>query len=71
MEEAMSRSIVFTLAELARMAGLSKRRTETLLRTNGVPMHRSGNRRVILVSSIERAWPELTDAIRFRRGDDE
>lgn len=65
------RPIVFTLGELARLSGMSKYRVQTLLRTNGVPVHRSGNRRVVLVSSIEQSFPQLTDSIRFRTGDDD
>ena len=64
-----SRQVVYTLAELASMAGVSKYRTQNLLRSNGVKMHWSGNKRVVLLSSIEESFPQLTDALRFRNED--
>jgi hypothetical protein len=67
----MNRQVVFTLGELARAAGLSKYRTQNLIQSNGVQMFRAGNRKVVLVSSLETAFPELTDSIRFRTGEDD
>lgn len=67
---ATSRKVVFTMAELSTLVGMSSYRTENLLRSNQVPIHRMGSRKVVLISSIESAFPDLTDAVRFRHEED-
>ena len=64
-----SRQVVYTLQELASLAGVSKYRTQKLLWSNGVKMHWSGNKRVVMLSSLEASFPEFTDALRFRNDD--
>jgi hypothetical protein len=67
------RRVLYTVAELGRMAGLSKHRTVNLLKANGVEIHTTGKqgKRVVLVSSLERGFPQLADSIRFRNGEDD
>ena len=58
---------VFSVAEIATLAGISKRRAERMLSSNGIVFGHTGNRRIVLLAQIERAMPDLLDSIRFRR----
>lgn len=73
--------IFYTLGELARMSGVSQDRVETLLVSNGVrfsttgePIGRrgqNGRKRIVFLSELERAMPELVDSVRFRKSDED
>lgn len=62
--------LFFTVAELATMAEVSPYRMRNLLRTNQVPVGRTGQRArkgVVYVAEIAAALPGLADSIRFRK----
>ncbi len=54
------------------MTGLSKFRVGQVLRSNGVKLNETGRqgKRVVFVSELERALPELVDSVRFKPEDD-
>jgi hypothetical protein len=68
----------YSLGELARLSGVSARRVSKLLESNGVrfvrvgaPLGRagrSGQKRVVFLSELERAMPDLVDSVRFTGG---
>lgn len=62
--------VAYSVRELASLAGMSKGRMARVLSTNGVELSRSGNKRLVFLSSLERALPDLVDSCRFR-GDQE
>ena len=49
------------------MSGLSKDRIARLLSSNGVTFQRIGQqrKRMVLMSELERAMPDLVDSLRF------
>lgn len=61
---------VYSVGELADMAGLEKRAMARVLTSNGVPFGRTGNRRVIFLSDLHSAMPELIDSIRYGERDE-
>ncbi len=65
------RQVVYTIRELAGLVGISKKRTVRILASNGVKMHWAGQARVVFLSSIDQAMPDLVDSIRYRAGRDE
>jgi len=65
----------YSVGELARMSGVSSYRIATLLTSNGVQFAHVGRpmgrrKRVVFLSELERAMPELVDSVRFRNDDD-
>jgi len=66
------RQLVYSLRELGTMTGLSKFRVGQVLRSNGVKLNETGRqgKRVVFVSELERALPELVDSVRFKPEDD-
>lgn len=54
---------VYTVPELATLAGISRWRMGRLLATNGVRFRRIGFRRTVLLSDLRLAFPELWDSI--------
>lgn len=79
-----SRQSFYSIGELARMSGVSARRVSRLLESNGVRFSRigqplgragrSGQKRVVFLSELERAMPDLVDSCRFTdttRSDDD
>ncbi len=65
MKAAHDRS-VFSLRELADLAGLSKPRLTRLLTASRIPLGRAGNRRIVFRHDLEDRFPGLTDSIRLR-----
>lgn len=63
--------MVYSVRELAGLAGMSKQATARLLESNGVRFARTGTKRLVYLSDLEAAMPELTDSIRFRGGNDD
>ena len=66
------RQLVYSLRELASVTGLSKFRVGAVLASNGVKLNETGKqgKRVVFVSELERALPELVDSVRFKPEDD-
>jgi hypothetical protein len=62
----MKRTIIQTIPEFARSIGLSPYRTGKLLADQGVQLYKSGNRRLVLWSALEKGFPELADSKRYR-----
>lgn len=63
--------VAFSVRELADLSGMSKGQMERLLETNAVEYRRSGNKRLVFLSNLEAAMPELMDSVRFRGDGDE
>lgn len=63
--------MAFSVRELADLSGMSKGQMERLLETNAVEYRRSGNKRLVFLSNLEAAMPELMDSVRFRGDGDE
>lgn len=53
----------YTLSELAAMAGISRWRVRRILERGGVEIHRNGSDRLVYLSAIKRALPDLWDSI--------
>lgn len=53
----------YTLSELASMSGISRWRVRRLLERNGVAIAKSGSDRVVFLSALKKALPELWDSI--------
>lgn len=66
-----ARKVVYTIRELAEMMGVPKKRAVLILRSNGVKTHWAGQARIVFLSSIDQALPDLVDSVRYRYGDDE
>ena len=67
----MSVQIMFTFRDLERQSGRDRREIRTLFRSNGVILHKCGNRDIVFRPSIEARIPEFLDALRYRNGGDE
>lgn len=52
------------------MAGIEKRAMSRLLQSNGVRFGWTGNKRVVFVSDLQAAMPELVDSVRYGGGDE-
>lgn len=65
-----SARIVFSVKALADMAGIEKRAMSRLLQSNGVRFGWTGNKRVVFVSDLQAAMPELVDSVRYGGGDE-
>jgi excisionase family DNA binding protein len=63
--------IVYSIRELADLVGMPKPRMARLLVTNGVRFSRTGNKRLVFLSDLEAALPELMDSTRFGGSEDE
>lgn len=61
---------VYSVAELADMAGMEKRAMTRLLSSNGVPFGRTGNKRIVFLSDLHASMPELVDSVRYGGGDE-
>jgi len=68
-----SRQIAYSLHELEQLIGISKRRIARVLSDNGVHFTLTGqqDKRLVFMSELERAMPELVDKIRFPSGGEE
>jgi len=53
----------YTIPELAELAGISRWRVRRLLEKNGVQLGRNGSDRVVYLSALKRALPDLWDSI--------
>ena len=49
----------YTMAELQRLTGISRRRVDRLMLTAGIATRRVGGQRLVFVSTIEDKLPEL------------
>jgi hypothetical protein len=58
---------LYTIPELADLVGISRWRLRRLLERADIEMHRSGRIRVVYLSSISQALPELWQSIVARR----
>ena len=56
---------VYSVRELADMAGMDKRAMSRLLESNGVGYSRTGTKRVVFLSDLHAAMPGLVDSIRY------
>ena len=70
------RPVVLSLGSLSKALGISKYRTKNFLTGNGIPIHRTGveckqRKQIVLWSEVEKHFPALADATRFRLDDDE
>lgn len=63
--------VVFTISELSSMAGISRGRMVRMLARSGVEVQRTGNRRIVMLSSLEAQFPQLVDSVRFRTDPEE
>lgn len=57
---------VYTVGELAKMAGLSKRSLVSKLRSEGVRLRspqRRGCPQLVTLSQLRKAWPDLWDSL--------
>lgn len=73
-----SRQAFYTIGELSRLSGVSTRRVSKLLESNGVrltrtgvpmgPRGQGGQKRIVFLSELERAMPDLVDSCRFTSG---
>lgn len=63
--------VIFTVPELSRMAGISFFKMNKILAANKVPMHTNGKTRVVMLSSLEHAFPQLMDSVAFKEDIDE
>jgi excisionase family DNA binding protein len=59
----MELKAVYTVTEIANMAGISHHRTARLLRNGGVELVRTGRNYAIFLSSIQEAMPKLWESI--------
>jgi hypothetical protein len=68
-----SRQAVYSLGELANLAGISKPRLERVLLSSGVELQCVGpqGKRVVYMAELERKLPDLVDSVRFRGDGDE
>ncbi len=57
------RRALFSVPELGRLAGVSRWRMGRLLERNGVRFRWSGRLRLVLLSDLRLAFPELWDSI--------
>ena len=53
----------YSIPEIAHMAGISRWQVRRLLDANGVELGRNGRTRVVFLSALKRALPELWDSI--------
>jgi hypothetical protein len=56
-------AVVFPLVDLARVAGMDKRRLRRLLESGGIRMHRLGGRYVVCRVDLRDALPAVYEAI--------
>jgi len=68
-----SRQLAYSLHELEQLSGISKRRLARVMVANDVQFTRTGlqGKRMVFLSGLERAMPELVDKIRFPSGGEE
>lgn len=58
---------VYTLGELAHLAGISRWRMTRELEATGVTIHRRGRWRIVYLGALRRGNPELWDGILYRK----
>jgi hypothetical protein len=58
--------LVYSVRELAELAGVSPYRMRHILETNEVPTSRSGNRQMVYASALASALPDLADSIKMK-----
>ena len=54
---------IYTIGQLARLAGISKWRVVRTLQSNGVPIRKSGNCRVVGLKDLRDGLPWFWDSI--------
>ena len=60
----MKLQIAYTLPELAQLTGWSVYRCESLLREQGIKLHKQGKKkRVVMLSEIRKSFPEFWDSL--------
>lgn len=65
-QEAFKTPVLYPLADLARAAGVERRRMARTLEAEGVPLRRKKRVRYVLVSDLERQVPALWEVLRER-----
>lgn len=65
-----STRVVFSVRELADMAGMEKRAMARMLESNGITYSRTGNKRVVFLSDLHAAMPQLVDSVRYGSGEE-
>lgn len=63
----MELKAIYTIAEMAKLAGLSRYRTLRTLESAGVRTDRLAHRRVVFLADLHDACPALWDSILARR----
>jgi hypothetical protein len=66
-EASMDPKAIYTIAEMARLAGISRYRTLRTLESAGVRTDRLANRRVVFLADLRDACPAFWDSILARR----
>lgn len=62
---------VFSVRQLAEMAGMEKKAMARMLEANGIEFGRTGTKRVVYLSDLHAAMPRLMDSIRYGGAGDE
>jgi len=59
--------VLYGVAELGRLAGMSSKKVERVLKNAGVPIHQDGKVKEVYLSELKEYLPQLWDSLLTRR----